>query len=87
MFKPERDREISGANTGLLNPKGIEITANHGLVLVAHVGDSTPGIFGPAAGDVAPIAVTELPGSTWPLDHHAHSDTANVALNNGLLAT
>ena len=86
-FNNQKDREINGANTGLLNPKGIAIAHQAGLLLVANFNASQITVFGTtAAGDVAPFAETALAVSPWDLDYDQANDRLFVALTDGTIA-
>lgn len=91
------DASLTGTNTGLVNPKGIDITDRRGRTKVMIVAEfdnvvTTPAIvvFGLlAANNVAPIArVTNL-GSTgrrpWDLDYYPNKDMLFVACTDGTL--
>ncbi|MBW4980278.1 hypothetical protein KZZ05_18510 [Marinobacter adhaerens] len=78
---------ISGTNTGLVNPKGVETIPNLGLTLVANNGQSNILIFGSAAsGDVAPFATLGLTNDAWDLTYDGKTDTLFVALVDGSVA-
>lgn len=80
------DREITGANTGLINPKGIHLAQQRGLVLVADFNGMRVSAFGSAAaGDVAPIAETVLSAAPWDLTYDEVNDRLFVALTNGTI--
>ncbi|MCA9319264.1 MAG: hypothetical protein KDB53_00950 [Planctomycetes bacterium] len=86
-----RDRRISGPSTTLVSPKGVEITRELGLILVADNNATTPGIvaFGTqAGGDVPPAFRVELGavGRPWDLDYDPDNDRLYVALTNGQVA-
>jgi len=47
-----------GANTGLVTPKGVDVSSAHGLVFVAEFNPDTPAVqvfSSCATGDVAPL--------------------------------
>ena len=78
---------ISGTNTGLVNPKGVETIPNLGLTLVANNGQSNILIFGSAAsGDIAPFATLGLTNDAWDLTYDGKTDTLFVALVDGSVA-
>lgn len=83
------DRTITGPNTGLVAPKGLEVVDRLGLVLVADFGtsgtDAAVRVFSScAAGDVAPLAEVDTGGARpWDLDHDLHSDSLYVAFTDG----
>jgi hypothetical protein len=79
-----RDREVMGAATTLMNPKGIAMAHAAGVVLVADVGDGTVKAFGAAAaGDVAPLATLTLPTSAWDLHYEEEADRLFLAMTDG----
>ncbi|MGH8496662.1 MAG: hypothetical protein ACREVN_11065 [Gammaproteobacteria bacterium] len=85
-FTPGRDRIITGDDTGLVAPKGIEAIDALGLLLVADANPSTPAIraFSAAAtGDVSPIFETALTVPPWDLDYDPDEDRLFVALTDG----
>lgn len=87
MYLDGMDRQIRGASTGLVNPKGFEIAHHAGLLLVANFNDMSIKVFGTtAAGDVPPLATTMLPGQPWDLLLDEQNDRLFVALTNGDLA-
>lgn len=86
-FNTTEDREITGANTGLVNPKGIEIAHSAGLVLVADFNGMRISVFGSAAaGDVSPLAETLTDAKPWDLDYDEVNDRLFVALTDGTIA-
>ncbi|GAC23865.1 hypothetical protein GMES_1569 [Paraglaciecola mesophila KMM 241] len=86
-FNTTEDREITGANTGLVNPKGIGIAHSAGLVLVADFNGMRISVFGSAAaGDVAPLAETLTDAKPWDLDYDEVNDRLFVALTDGTIA-
>ncbi|AEE23823.1 NHL repeat containing protein [Glaciecola sp. 4H-3-7+YE-5] len=86
-FNTIEDREITGANTGLVNPKGIDIAHSAGLVLVADFNGMRISVFGSAAaGDVAPLAETLTDAKPWDLDYDEVNDRLFVALTDGTIA-
>jgi hypothetical protein len=83
-FDVSRDRTISGANTTLVTPKGVEIADDLGLILVSDTGVSGVLIFSScAAGDVAPLATLPGTGTPWDSDYDPLNDTLYVAQTNG----
>lgn len=87
MFSLSRDRKVSGANTGLVSPKGFDVADELGLVLVTDNGDPAVKVFGAqAGGNVAPLYTTTLSVAPWDLDYDPDSDTLYVALVNGTVA-
>jgi len=86
-FNTIEDREITGANTGLVNPKGIDVAHSAGLVLVADFNGMRISVFGSAAaGDVAPLAETLTDAKPWDLDYDEVNDRLFVALTDGTIA-
>lgn len=86
---PSRDRFITGAATGLVSPKGLDVVDTLGLVLVAEnaAAASSVRVFSTcASGDVAPIAVTPLPARPWDVDYDVATDRLFVALVDGTVA-
>lgn len=83
------DRTIAGANTGIINPKGLEVVDELGLLLVADIGTdgatASVRVFGScASGDVAPLAVVDTDGARpWDLHHDLWTDTLWLANTNG----
>ncbi|QHJ10959.1 hypothetical protein FX988_01181 [Paraglaciecola mesophila] len=87
VFNNTEDREITGANTGLVNPKGIDIAHSAGLVMVADFNGMRISVFGSAAaGDVAPLAETLTDAKPWDLDYDEINDRLFVALTDGTIA-
>ncbi len=84
-----RDRIIQGAATGIVSPKGIDLDDASGLVIIADNDANAPSVsvFGAeAAGDVAPLFSTPLPGRPWDIDYDPVGDRLYVALNDGTVA-
>ena len=86
-----RDRIISGNNTGLISPKGLDVVDSLSLLLVAENNADTPGIrvFGTCAnGNIRPLAEVNLRdfGRPWDLDYDPLNDRLFVALTNGKVA-
>lgn len=83
---PERMRELRGANTQLVAPKGIALAHKAGLIFVADAMSPNVRVFGAAAaGDVPPVASTTLPGNAWDLAYDEVNDRLFVALTNGTI--
>jgi hypothetical protein len=87
-FTASRDRQIRGADTTLVSPKGIEVVDSLGLVLVAENDATASAIvaFGmQARGNIAPVfRVTDLNnGRPWDLDYDPPTDRLFVAMTNG----
>lgn len=79
-----RDREIKGAQTQLVNPKGFAIAQTAGFLIVADNGAQNLKVFGSSVGgDVFPVAVTSLPANPWDVTYDENSDRLYVALVNG----
>ena len=91
MYNTSYDHEISGDSTGLIAPKGIDVSSDDNLIFVADIDATAPGvrIFSTcAAGNVAPLlTLTALDGaSPWDVDYDAQTDQAFLALTNGTVA-
>ncbi|MFB2919252.1 YncE family protein [Aerosakkonema funiforme] len=83
-FSMIRDREIRGAQTQLVNPKGFAIAHTAGFTIIADNGAQNLKVFGTAAGgDVPPVAVTALSANPWDVAYDEESDRLFVALVNG----
>ncbi len=88
MFDASRDRTITGDQTGLVAPKGLDIASTQGVVIVADFGDATIRVFSTeAGGNVAPLYVTNDLGSdmrsVWDLDYDPTNDRLFVAATDG----
>lgn len=82
-----KGHEITGAATGLVNPKGIAFAENAGLVMVADFNGQKISVFGSqAAGNVEPIAEIMVSAKPWDLAYDEQSDRLFVALTDGTLA-
>jgi hypothetical protein len=91
MYNESMDHMIAGSSTGLIAPKGLDISSNDGVVFVADVNATTPAVrvFSPcASGDVAPLLTLEATngGRPWDVDYDPATDTAYLALTNGTVA-
>ena len=91
MYNTSYDHEISGDSTGLIAPKGIDVSSNDNLIFVADIDATAPGvrIFSTcSAGNVAPLlTLTASNGaSPWDVDYDAETDQAFLALTNGTVA-
>lgn len=91
MYNTSYDHEISGDSTGLIAPKGIDVSSNDNLIFVADIDATAPGvrIFSTcSAGNVAPLlTLTPSNGaSPWDVDYDAETDQAYLALTNGTVA-
>jgi hypothetical protein len=77
-------RELRGAATTLVAPKGIALAHRAGLIFVADAMSPNVRVFGAAAaGDVAPVASTSIAANAWDLAYDEISDRLFVALTNG----
>lgn len=86
-YMMNKGHEITGAATGLVNPKGIAFAENAGLVMVADFNGQKISVFGSqAAGDVAPIAEIMVSAKPWDLAYDEQSDRLFVALTDGTLS-
>ncbi len=86
---PSRDRIISGDETRLIAPKGIEIADALGVAMVADTNASTPAIRAfsvTTTGNVAPVFETALTVPPWDLDYDPDTDRLFVALTDGTVA-
>jgi hypothetical protein len=87
MYSANIDRDITGATTGLTNPKGIHIAQGAGLIMIADFNGMRVSIFGSAAaGDVAPLAETMTTAKPWDLTYDEINDRLFVALTDGTVA-
>ena len=80
------DRAISGVNTRLLNPKGVEIVASRGAVIVADQGSSVVGpslvvLSASGDGDVTPMFTVSSTGTAaiWDMDYDPANDRLYAA--------
>lgn len=86
-FDPTIDRELTGATTGLVNPKGIAYAEQRGLVFIADQSAMQITVYGAAAaGNAAPLASTTTEAMPWDLFYDDINDTLYVALTNGVLS-
>ena len=88
MFDASRDRTITGDQTGLVAPKGLDIASTQGVVIVADFGAQNIKVFSTeAGGNVAPLYVTSDLGSdmrsVWDLDYDPTNDRLFVAATDG----
>ncbi len=84
MFSSDRDRELAGVSTGLLNPKGIALAPQAGLVMVANFNATLISVFGSSAGgDATPVATSALAVKPWDLDYDETRDRLFIALTDG----
>ncbi|MBZ9611862.1 collagen-like triple helix repeat-containing protein [Rheinheimera maricola] len=87
VFNNTIDRELTGAATGLVNPKGMHFAAVSGLVFIADNSAMQVSVFGgAAAGNVAPLATTTTEAAPWDLFYDEINDRLYVALINGVLS-
>lgn len=90
QYSSAQDRIISGSNTGLVSPKGLDVDSAHGLIFVAENNAATPGILiysTCTSGDAAPLlTLNTAPALPWDVDYDPSSDKAFVALTNGTVA-
>ncbi|MCI0637020.1 MAG: hypothetical protein L0206_24355, partial [Actinobacteria bacterium] len=84
-----RDRQIMGASTLLVSPKGVEVVDQLGRVLVAENNAAAPSILvfsSSAMDDAVPLEVTELPAQPWDLDYDPAGDRLFIAMTDGSVA-
>lgn len=93
-FDVGRDRRITGAATGLVQPKSLAVADRLGFVIVADFGDSSLKVFDARAdGDAAPLFVTDTLGDTaageprapWGVAFDAAADRLFVAATDGTI--
>jgi len=90
-YSAMRDRQITGAQTTLASPKGIEVVSGKGLVLVADLNAAAPGAIKAyslcGTGNAAPVFTTTLPGTTrpWDVDYDPDGDRLYVAATDGTI--
>ncbi|WP_148863730.1 NHL repeat-containing protein [Marinobacter fonticola] len=86
-FDANRDRIITGSNTRLMSPKGIEMADDLGLMIVAEQGGAEVLVFSAcASGNAAPTVVSTGNIAPWDSDYDPAGDTLYVALTNGTVA-
>ncbi|WP_421418787.1 hypothetical protein ACN9JF_12280 [Pseudoalteromonas lipolytica] len=90
-FTTSQDRLITGTNTGIISPKGIDVASDNGMVFVAEFNATTPGILifsSCATGNVSPLMTLTANGGArpWDVDYDPATDKAFVALTNGTVA-
>ena len=86
-YDANTDREITGANTTLVNPKGIAVAQKSGLIFIADFGAMQVTTFGAtAAGNAAPLGTTITEAAPWDVDYDETNDRLYVALTNGDVA-
>ncbi|AGP77484.1 NHL repeat containing protein [Alteromonas mediterranea 615] len=91
MYSDSYDHMIVGSETGLIAPKGLDISSDDGMVFVADVNETTPAVrvFSPcASGNVAPLLTLEATNGArpWDVDYDPSTDSAYLALTNGTVA-
>lgn len=93
-FDAGRDRRITGAATGLVQPKSLAVADRLGFVIVADFGDASLKVFGTRAdGDAAPLFVTDTLGDTaageprapWGVAFDGAADRLFVAATDGTI--
>ncbi|WP_421134071.1 hypothetical protein [Alteromonas sp. A079] len=90
-YSDRYDHMIVGDNTGLIAPKGLDVSSDDSLVFVADVNENTPAVrvFSPcASGDVAPMLTLQASNNArpWDVDYDPVTDSAFLALTNGTVA-
>lgn len=86
-FDANQDRTITGANTRLMSPKGIELADDLGLMIVAENGGAEMLVFSAcASGNATPVVVSTGGVAPWESDYDPSGDTLYVALTNGTVA-
>ena len=86
-YDANTDREITGANTTLVNPKGIAVAQKSGLIFIADFGAMQVTTFGAAAaGNATPLGTTITEAAPWDVDYDETNDRIYVALTNGDVA-
>ncbi|MGE0493503.1 MAG: hypothetical protein AB7S38_30115 [Vulcanimicrobiota bacterium] len=89
-FNATLDRELTGANTTLTNPKGIARANARGLVIIADFGTNlaTSGltVFGEnTGGNQAPLAMRNVGARPWDVAYDEANDRLYVAFTNGTI--
>ncbi|GAA3564558.1 YncE family protein [Marinobacter xestospongiae] len=86
-FSLSRDRLITGSNTRLMSPKGVELADDLGLVIVAEQAGAEILVFSACdSGNATPRVVSTGDVAPWDSDYDASGDTLYVALTNGTVA-
>jgi len=86
-FDANFGHDITGAETGLVNPKGIIFAEEAGLVMAADFNGQRISVFGgQAAGNVEPIAEIMTSARPWDLAFDEDADRLFVALTDGTVA-
>ena len=89
VFDANTDTIIRGSNTGLMNPKGLDVDTQLGLIFVADVSAGNVKVFRTTDVDNAtPAATIATAGAgPWDLDFDPDSNTLYVAVTNGTVQT
>ncbi len=86
-FDGSRDRLITGSNTRLMSPKGIELADDLGLMIVAEQAGAEVLVFSAcASGNATPTVVSTGGVAPWDSDYDAEGDALYVALTDGTVA-
>jgi len=90
-YSASQDSIISGTNTGLISPKGLDVASDSGMILVAENNADTPSIsiFSTCTtGNASPLMTLTFANNAipWDVDYDAVTDRAFVALTNGTVA-
>ena len=90
QYTAAQDRIISGSNTGLISPKGLDVDSATGLIFVAENNATSPGVLiysACASGNAAPLlSLNTAPARPWDVDYDPATDKAFVAQTNGTVA-
>ena len=90
-YNTNQDSVITGANTGLISPKGLDVASDSGMILVAENNADTPSIsiFSTCTtGGASPLMTLTFANGArpWDVDYDVNTDRAFVALTNGTVA-
>ena len=86
-YDPLVDSIIRGSATTLVNPKGLDVDTNKGLIFVADFGANAIMVFKTSdVGNVAPTGSLTLATKPWDLDYDPTNDRLFVALVDGTVA-
>ncbi|WP_166112167.1 hypothetical protein [Pseudoalteromonas sp. Z9A5] len=90
-YSASQDSIISGTNTGLISPKGLDVASDSGMILVAENNADTPSIsiFSTCTtGNASPLMTLTFANNArpWDVDYDVTTDRAFVALTNGTVA-
>ena len=86
-FDSSRDRLVTGANTRLMSPKGIELADDLGLMIVAEQAGAEVLVFSACdSGNATPTVVSTGGVAPWDSDYDPESDALYVALTDGTVA-